>query len=162
MIYFKFMQPIDGYTGEVTDLKGELILENDKNLKGAKGKFTIPITAITMGDSGLDDAIHTMILDGEKYPEASFTFQEIKQLSGSLEGGKESEVEIKGEMELKGKTAAVETQGIIKPYMRNGESYLHINVKFGINKSDFEVKKGPDGPDEIKEQMEFYMNFLME
>lgn len=162
MVYFKFMQPIDGYTGEVRDLKGELLLENEDNLKGAKGKFTIPITAITMGDSGLDDAIHTFILDGEKHPEASFTFKEIKQLSGSLEGKDKSEVEISGEMELKGKTASVQTKGIIKPYIRDGKSYLHVNVKFGINKSDFEVKKGPDGPDEIKEQMEFYMNFLME
>jgi len=162
LLYFKFIQPLDGYTGEVTELEGELSLENPNSINKAKGDFSIPITAITMGDKGLDKAIHTSILNGEKYPEATFNFDEIKLVSGNLKGEDPSNFTTTGFMELKGKQIAIDAKGMIKPYIRDNRSYLNVNLKFGIDKSEFGVEKGPDGPDEIKEQMEFYMNFLME
>lgn len=162
LIYFKFMQPLDGYTGEVKELNGELSLLNDTSIKGAKGEFRIPIKAITMGDPGLDDAIHSFILDGEKYPEASFVFEKMEWISGDLEGGSQSEFTTNGIMEMKGKSTRVLAKGLIKPYLMNEQSLLNVNLKFSIDKSEFGVESGPDGPDEIKEEMEFYMNFLME
>lgn len=162
LLYFKFIQPLDGYTGEVTSLEGKLSLENPKSIDKAKGSFSIPITAITMGDIGLDEAIHTSILNGEKYPEATFSFDEMKLLSGNLDGGNESDFITSGFMELKGKRISIDAKGLIRPYIRNNESYLNVNLTFGIDKSNFGVEKGPDGPDDIREQMEFYMNFLME
>lgn len=161
MIYFSFMQPLDGYTGEVKELKGKMTLDNNDNLQNAVGKFSIPITAITMGDDGLDKAIHTSILDGERYPEASFIFEKIKT-AHELSFSNEKKITIQGKMNLKGKTSPITTTGTIKPYLRNGQSYLHANLSFNVNKSVFGVEKGPDGPDEIKENMVFYMNFLLQ
>ncbi|MGK0391793.1 MAG: polyisoprenoid-binding protein YceI, partial [Maribacter sp.] len=160
MIYFSFMQPLDGYTGEVKELNGELILESDDNLKNATGTFNIPITAITMGDDGLDKAIHTSILDGESYPNASFSFEKIEN-SQELSFSNEQKITIKGKMNLKGKSSPIITAGTIKPYVRDSKSYLHVNLSFNVDKSIFGVEKGPDGPDDIKENMVFYMNFLL-
>lgn len=161
MIYFSFMQPLDGYTGEVKELNGTLTLENDNNLQNATGDFNIPVTAITMGDDGLDEAIHTSILDGGTYPNASFTFEKIA-MSHELSFSNEQKISIRGSMNLKGKSSPIKTVGTIKPYVRNGNSYLHANLSFNVDKSIFGVEKGPDGPDDIKENMVFYMNFLLQ
>ncbi len=161
MVYFKFIQPLDGYTGEVRELDGVLNLNNEQNLNGASGRFSIPVTAITMGDKGLDDAIHTFILDGENHPESTFEFKEMNVVSGSIQPGQSCTFEAEGIMNLKGKDVLVKTTGKIRPMLQNGTSYLHVNLKFGVDKSLFGVEKGPDGPNEIKEKMEFYMNFLL-
>ncbi len=163
MLFFKFAAPLDAYTGEVSKLNGELILEENKfDLKNAKGQFSIPITSITMGDIGLDEAIFNSILNSEKYPNAHFNFLEIMNASTPLNTETTSEVEIKGELILKGIKHPIITKGNIRPYLKNNKSYLHVQTRFNIDKSIFNVTKGPDGPESIKEQMQFYMNFLME
>ncbi len=162
LIFFKFASPIDGYVGEIKELNGNLNLDNKFSLDKVKGNFSIPIKSVTMGDAGLDNAIHTVILDGEKHPVATFDFIETIDNSGTLKNGGKTKLKIKGEMELKGNKIPVIASGFISPLMRNGKSHLHVQVNFKIDKSEFGVKKGPDGPDGIKEKMEFYMNFLME
>ncbi len=162
MIFFKFKGPLGGYMGEVKKMEGRLNLNGEKNMNQAEGQFSIPINSITMGDKSLDEAIHTIILEGEKYPKATFQFKKIIQANGNLSQGEKSNIEVEGSMEMKGKKIPVVASGSIYPMVKNGNSFLHAKMKFEIDKSDFNVEKGPDGPEDLKEKMEFYMNFLME
>ena len=115
-----------------------------------------------MGDIGLDEAIFSSILNSEKYPNASFNFLKIETVSEPLSTGTKSEVSINGELILKGMKHPIIARGNISPYLKDNKSYLHVQANFNIDKSIFGVTKGPDGPAEFKEQMEFYLNFLME
>ena len=63
------------------------------------------------------------------------------------------------------------TKALIAEIEHDGKSipvllrhYLKLNAQllsFNVDKSIFGVEKGPDGPDDIKENMVFYMNFLL-
>ncbi len=146
---FRFMAPLDNYTGELKSMKGNAVLQPGS----ISGAFTVPVSAITMGDKDLDDAISSFILKGDEMF-LGFSWKQAG-LKDNLSSGMPVDFKIPARLKLNEKEKSVDVEGRLVP---QGEQ-LQVSASFSIDKSIFGVEKGPDGPEETKELMEFFLRF---
>ncbi len=162
-VQFSFPPPLDSYAGEATDLTGKLRLSPEKSLEGMTGKFIVKTASVTMGDKGLDQAIHDKMIKVKDYPASSFEIQEVDGDFSTLSFGQINHFQTKGLFEMMGKKTTVVTTGQVEPMLNDqGEPRLQFMINYTLNlKKDYNID-GPDGPSPAKDQMTFSLFFIMQ
>ncbi|MFQ5512637.1 MAG: YceI family protein [Candidatus Krumholzibacteriia bacterium] len=164
-LQFRFLPPLDSYSGEVTGLEAALTLgerDGGATLERASGWFEIATHSITMADTSLDDDIHNQIIHVPRYPTSRFTLREFTDASRELTFGETSRVVARGTFELKGKSIPLTAQAQIEPIIDgHGRPKLHVSATTRINlKEDFELE-GPLGPAPASDIIEIYIDIIM-
>jgi len=160
LIQFRFAEPLERYAGEVQKMSGKMTL--DKNGKITAGDFTVPVKSLTMGIESFDAKIFKSYLKASRFPNASFTFQDIGAHK-SLAFGQISQVTINGLFKLKNKKKVIPVRAQITPIADvNGDARLSVSASFQLNITDDFGIEGPDGPSPNRKLMEFNMNFILQ
>lgn len=161
ILQFNFGSPLDYYSGEAKELKMKLNFKNSGTLLGAKGHIIVNPRSITMGDKGLDSHILSAYLKAKNYPNSSFKF-EIVEAPSQWNVGSPQKFLMKGVFEMIGRPIPMEVEGILEltandkgnPILRFGSNFkLPLKKAFGIS--------GPEGPSPAKDELNFYLNFLL-
>ena len=160
LIQFRFAEPLERYAGEVQKMSGKMTI--DENGKITAGDFTVPVKSLTMGIESFDAKIFKSYLKASRFPNASFTFQDIEKHE-VLAFGQTTQVTIKGLFKLKNKKKIIPVRAQITPIVdAEGNARLSVNASFQLNITDDFGIEGPDGPNPNRKLMEFNMNFLLQ
>ncbi len=160
LIQFRFAEPLERYAGEVQKMSGKMTI--DTNRKITAGDFTVPVKSLTMGIESFDTKIFKSYLKAGRFPNASFTFQDIGTHE-ALVFGQTTQVTIKGLFKLKNKKKIIPVRAQITPIAdAEGNAKLSVNASFQLNITDDFGIEGPDGPSPNRKLMEFTMNFLLQ
>lgn len=159
-VLFRFPPPLERYSGEVKEIRGELVLGADGSLAGARGWAEVETSTVTMGDSILDAAIRGKMLRVASFPTSRF---EIERVNGPpLAFGRTSPVVVAGDFRMLGITLPVEVRGQVEPIIgADGLPRLKINATYRIPLWDIFRIEGPEGPDEARNTLVFHLDFLM-
>jgi len=152
IIQFNFKAPLDRYIGEVKALSGQFEVDNARRI--VSGKFIAQAQSLTMGVPDFDQKIHKKYIKAFKYPEASFEFDTTTKPVITL-GETQS---IPGTFTLMSKSIPITVQTTFDAI---NDNQLQVNCKFEVNIMDPFKVKGPDGPAEASEVVEFNMNFIV-
>lgn len=161
LVQFAFGAPVDHYAGEARSVRMQLELGKKRALLGATGHVVVETSTITMGDDGLDDHIFEDYLAVLDYPNATYEF-EITKAPATWDIGTSQEIELTGTFSMIGKPVALSASGRVdvvagpdgKPRLKmHGNFVLPLMQLYGI--------KGPDGPSPAKDELQFYLNFLL-
>lgn len=160
---FSFMSPLDGYAGEIEQLNGKLSLNDQKGLYGATGAFTVAIQHITMGEVAFDHEVRHKMLKMDQFPEATFTFKKVSNVSNQLSLYREEECTVQGTFNMKGTHIPITVPATIELRLdKEGQYLLHTVAVFSLNLFDDFKVKGPDGPSPARDVLEFVLKFDME
>ena len=160
LIQFRFAEPLERYAGEVQKMSGKMTI--DTNGKITAGDFIVPVKSLTMGIESFDAKIFKSYLKAGRFPNASFTFQDIGSHE-ALAFGQTTQVTINGLFKLKNKKKIIPVRAQITPIAdANGNARLSVNASFQLNITDDFGIEGPDGPSPNRKLMEFTMNFLLQ
>ena len=81
-VQFTWPPPVDAYSGEATELNGNVRLGGDATngwrYADLTGRFIVDPKSVTMGEPDLDAYIHSGVLEVGAYPEASFSIQRVE------------------------------------------------------------------------------------
>jgi len=162
IVQFSFGAPIDHYSGEVKKIKIDLKLNKQTTFLGAKGKATIDINSLTMGDEGLDEYVLIDVLKKSVFPKASYTF-EIIDAPKIWQANEVQQIKTKGMFQMLGKSFEMETIGSLESHFNNkGELYLQLNTSFKLPIMNWFGIEGPDGPSPSKDELDFQVNLLLQ
>lgn len=160
---FSFLSPLDGYAGEIKRLDGNLSLNEQKGLYGAKGAFRVAIKDITMGEKSFDDEVRNKMLAMEQFPESYFKFDRISGGSSQLELYREEEIIVEGKFTLKGHEIPITVPATMELRLdEEGRYLLHTVAVFSLDLFENFKVKGPDGPSPAKDVLEFVLKFDLE
>jgi len=162
MLQFHFKAPVDNYTGEIKELKGQFNLQDDLLLAGMQGKFETTMNTLTMGDESLDASVFEETKTKE-FPIASFNITKaLPTNKQSLKFNQTNTLNIEGEFSFMGKNIPVLVNAQLEPFINEANQVrLLANASFKINvKNDFNLET-PDGPRPNNEIVEIYLNFVL-
>ncbi len=160
LIQFRFSEPLERYAGEVQKMSGKMTI-NERG-KITAGDFIVPVKSLTMGIESFDAKIFKSYLKAGRFPNASFSFQDIGTHE-ALAFGQTTQVTINGLFKLKNKKKIIPVRAQITPIAdANSNAKLSVNASFQLNITDDFGIEGPDGPSPNRKLMEFNMNFLLE
>ncbi|MEM7167606.1 MAG: YceI family protein [Planctomycetota bacterium] len=144
-VVFRFASPLEFYSGQATETKGELSLPSTTS-DGA-GHFVVQTRSVSMGYPDIDEAIRgSSMLAVADHPEASFRLSGLT-LAGELGFGAVTPVAMEGTFEMKGTTVPLSVRAQLEPIvgadgapnlLLSGQFQLRLKERFGI--------EGPDGP----------------
>ena len=159
-LFFRFMEPLDRYAGEVPDFAGEL--QTDEEGKLQSGSFTASLKSLTMGMAELDDKVKKKYIYTRKFPEASFRFDLPESAQANLLAGRLNRVAVPGIFTFMKQEKPMTVQAELTPQLLDsGEQQLLVHVQFDLNITDDYGIAGPDGPDPARKTMVFDLNFIM-
>ncbi len=159
-LFFRFMEPLDRYAGEVPDFAGELT--TDANGKLRNGTFTARLKSLTMGMTELDDKVKKKYIYTRKFPEASFYFDLPESAESDLRAGRLNRLAVPGVFTFMQQEKPMTVQAELTPQLLDsGEQQLLVHVQFDLNITDDYGIAGPDGPDPARKTMVFDLNFIM-
>jgi len=163
ILIFSFLPPLDSYAGEAQTLSGTLDLGEANTLAGAKGSFEVQISDITMGLDDLDYEIQNKMLKMGMFPNSTFTFEEIEAKNDApLKVGTASEFIAKGIFTMLGIETPLDVPAQIEPLINTeGEARLQVSATFQLPLYSVFKVAGPDGPSPAKDNLQFYMKFLL-
>jgi len=163
ILIFSFLPPLDNYSGEAKSLSGTFNLGEKGTLTGAKGRFEVNISDITMGLDDLDYEVQNKMLKMGIFPNSTFTFEEIESKDdASLQVGKASEFMAKGVFTMLGIETPLNVPAQIEPVIQaDGEVRLQVSTTFQLPLYSIFKVAGPDGPSPAKDNLQFYMKFLL-
>ncbi|MGD1844742.1 MAG: YceI family protein [Salibacteraceae bacterium] len=162
IIQFNFGAPVDHYAGEVRQLNMHLALAKGQQLQGATGFVVVNANSVTMGDAVLDDHIFNDYLHTANFPKASYEFK-ITKAPAKWAIEEPQNIELEGTFTMVGKSIPLTAKGRIAaiadpdgtPRLQvNGQFLLPLKEGFGIS--------GPDGPSPAKDELQFYINLILE
>jgi polyisoprenoid-binding protein YceI len=158
-LFFRFLEPLDRYAGEVPEFTGTLDLAPNRSLQ--KGRFTANLSSLTMGMDELDDKVKRKYIYTKRFPEASFTF-DLPDPDQPLLAGQTNRVPVEGLFTFMDKELPLRVQAELTPQLgEQGEQQLLVHVQFELNVTDDFGVQGPDGPDPARKTMVFDLNFFM-
>ncbi len=163
ILIFSFLPPLDSYAGEAKNLSGTLDLGEGNTLADAKGGFEVQISDITMGLDDLDYEVQNKMLKMGMFPNSTFTFEEIEAKDDApLQFGKVSEFTAKGIFTMLGIETPLDVPAQIEPLINtDGETRLQVSATFQLPLYSIFKVAGPDGPSPAKDNLQFYMKFLL-
>lgn len=158
-LFFRFMEPLDRYAGEVPEFRGSLVLASNGSLQ--KGSFIADLRSLTMGMAELDDKVKRKYIYTKRFPEASFAF-DLQKTGQSLLPGQTNRVPVEGVFTFMDRELPLLVQAELTPQLdEQGEQQLLVHVRFDLNVTDNFGVQGPDGPDPARKTMVFDLNFYM-
>jgi len=114
-----------------------------------------------MGDAALDDHVFHSYLKTEEHPVSSYRFT-IIDAPDKLIPGEVQRIELEGDFEMNGKKVKLPAVGTVEFIANeNGEPRLHVTGQFNLALRELYGIKGPDGPKEASDNLQFKLNFLM-
>ena len=159
VIQFRFAPPLNRYVGEVKSMRGTLKMSDLKTIKEAY--FEATMNSLTMGDEDFDHKVLTQYIKVQHYPDAKFSFKNVV-LPKNLKVGEVIELPIKGNFIFMKKEKELTVNAKFTPiHDDNGKPQLEISVQFGLNITDGYGIQGPDGPEEARKNLAFFMNFRL-
>lgn len=159
-LFFRFIEPLDRYAGEVPDFNGELTLDEQGRLRS--GVFTAKLKSLTMGMAELDDKVKKKYIYTRRFPEASFRFDLSDEQAIALQAGRLNRVPVDGTFTFMKQEKVMKVQAELQPEMLpTGEQQMMVHVQFDLNVTDDYGIAGPDGPDPARKTMVFDLNFIM-
>lgn len=159
VLQFRFTPPLNRYVGEVKTMKGSLKMSDLKTIKEAY--FEATMNSLTMGDADFDHKVLEKYIKVQKYPDAKFSFQNVV-LPRNLKIGEVVELPIKGNFTFMKKESALTVNAKFTPVLDdNGKPQMEISVQFGLNITDGYGIQGPDGPEDARKNLSFFMNFKL-
>jgi len=160
IIIFSFLSPVDSYAGEVKALSGDLELSERLTMKGAKGKFKVKVSDVTMGAEDFDDEVQNKMLKMGLFPDAHFEFLEIEGGEEPLTVGKTVKSKVKGEFTMVGISIPIFVESEIEAIVENNQAIkLVVTCDFELPLYDKFKIEGPDGPSPAKDVLQFFMKF---
>jgi hypothetical protein len=163
VVGFAFPAPIDYYAGELSDLQGNLSLGDGFDMASALGVFSVRMESLTMGDVALDHSVQGM-LKMVDHPVSHFIFQKMKTIENAkLAFGYVTQFVVLGEFEFMGVKAPAEVTAQVEPVLDEaGAPRLQVFASFTIRLQERYGVKGPDGPADAKDTVNFTLNFLLQ
>lgn len=159
-LFFRFMEPLERYAGEVPEFSGQLLLGEQGELQG--GEFTAGLRSLTMGMQELDDKVKRKYLYTKRFPDAAFHFS-LPEDSPALLPGQTNRLPVLGTFKLMKQTQQKLVQAEITPRaLADGGQELLVHVHFDLNITDDYGIQGPDGPDPANKTVVFDLNFIMQ
>lgn len=159
MLQFNFPAPLDRYAGEVREMTGRL--DYDIAAQTISGEFIARVGTLTMGMAELDAKVLKSYLRAKKYPRAAFAFREVR-LPAGYDGQQPLELEISGRFTLIGREEPIVVRTRLQPTTRaDGAPALDVEAEFHLDIADPFGLTGPDGPAEIKNQLQFQLRFRL-
>jgi len=161
-LIFRFPAPLERYTGEVEEIRGELHLPEDLTLATSHGFIEATTSSVTMGETSLDKALRGKMLLVDRFPDARFELTGFVDGSPALAFGRSSQFLTHGEFKMVGAAMEIEVRGEIEPVIgEDGAPRLRVTASFRLPlESPFGIK-GPDGPAPANDTLIFYLDFLM-
>jgi hypothetical protein len=159
VLQFRFVPPLNRYVGEVKKMKGALKMSDNQTI--TSGYFEATMNSLTMGDEDFDHKVLTKYIKAQDYPDARFSFKNIV-LPKKLKIGEVLEMPIKGQFTFMKKGKELTVNAKFTPVLDdNGKPQMDISVQFGLNITDGYGIQGPDGPEDARKNMAFFMNFKL-
>jgi polyisoprenoid-binding protein YceI len=159
VLQFRFQPPLNRYVGEVKTMKGSLKMSDAKTIKEAY--FEATMNSLTMGDEDFDHKVLEKYIKVQRYPDAKFSFKNVV-LPKNLKVGEVVELPIKGNFIFMKKEKELTVNAKFTPVLDdNGKPQMEISVQFSLNITDGYGIQGPDGPEEARKNMAFFMNFKL-
>ncbi|MEO0776328.1 MAG: YceI family protein [Bacteroidota bacterium] len=159
-VQFRFPEPLDRYSGEVSELSGTLALSADLALQA--GRFEVATSSMTMGSADLDAKVLKYYLKSDKFPRTSFSFDKLEGQS-SLAWGQTTATTVEGDFKLLNIVRPVRVVAQLTPLLDDdGRALLQVEASFTLNITDDFKIKGPDGPDPARKTLLFNLNFLLQ
>ena len=161
-LQFRFLPPMDTYSGEVGVIRGTLRLAEDRSLRSATGWVEALSSSVTMGDKGLDKMIVSKVLGADRFPGARFTTERIDAPERPLAFGHPTDVEVQGSFEMIGIEVPMDVRARIEPVLGDdGRPRLHVTAAARIRlKEPFGIE-GPIGSWPASDTLVFYLDFMM-
>lgn len=159
LISFNFLEPVDNYAGELKKLNGSFGIHKDT----VNAFFNAPLLDLTMGDDFLDGEVHNSKLEINIFPEVKVWIKNAI-IPEPIEWGVRTSFHWEIELELKNIKTKLPIKGFIEPILsEEGEVNLLLEVDFKLYDlyKTYHIK-GPDGPEESSNTMQFYVNLLLE
>ncbi len=148
-VQFGFGAPLEMYSGQATELTGQLTLGEGLSLADASGKFVVPIKAVTMGEPALDLEIFGW-LAGKKHPDSDFTFDRIETSESKLVFGQVIPGVLVGQFTMKGMTIDLSVPVSIEAILgSDGQPRVTIDGRWTIDITNPFGVAGPDGPEDV-------------
>lgn len=161
-LQFSFAPPLDGYAGEVTDLKGGVTIGDNGALAGAKGRFVVSVKSLTMGEEDLDEAIHSTMLMTADHPEAGFALDKIESRFERIAFGRVTPATLVGRFTLMGKTIDLAVAASVEPIVgEDGRPNLVIDGTWKLNQKAGWGLDGPPGHDTASNTMLFRCHLVL-
>lgn len=159
-LQFRFFSPLDRYVGEIKNLNGNMKMLDNQHI--SLGNFETEMLSLTMGNADFDHKIHEKYIKAQKYPKASFHFENIV-LPKPFKINEVINIPITGKMDFMGKIIPLTVNTVFTPEINENQSFvLKVSCRFSLNITENYGIKGPDGPKNASENMEFLMNFLLQ
>lgn len=159
VLQFRFLPPLNRYVGEIKSMKGSLKMSDAKTIKSAY--FEANMTSLTMGDEDFDHKVLEKYIRAQDFPDARFSFKNVI-LPKNLALGEVVELPIKGQFIFMKKEKELTVNAKFTPILDdNGKPQMDISVQFALNITDGYGIQGPDGPEEARKNMTFFMNFKL-
>ncbi len=157
VVSFRFPEPIRGYAGEAKTLTGTLTLGENLAFQGTAGRFDVPVTSVTMGESDLDDYIHSSIVGVKDHPTASFELTALQSDAAGPELGRSLPASLVGTFTLKGQSIPLTVPVTVDAYVGDdGQARLSITGAWSLNlKNPFKITDAPPGPDPASHTLRF-------
>lgn len=162
LIQFRFPPPLDQYSGEFTQVTGNLTFPEDLSFSGMTGAVYAHSHSITMGEPDLDKTlISSLFLNQATFPTSSFLLESTQSSDTSLAFGRLSLLNITGSFHLKGKSVSlslpVEIEAVLDD---NEEPVILIRGSFSIDLREFGIE-GATGPEPQKYTLLIDLNLAM-
>ncbi len=152
-LFFSFPAPLDRYAGEVREMEVEFTFSNAG--RTVAGRVALPVASIATSSGSLDTYVLGDILKSKKYPTASLVFG-ATPVKGDWRTGQTLAMTIPATLMMRGKAHPV----VIKAAFTPGASgTLAAAADFSIHFSKFFGMDAPDGPEAIRNQLDFTARF---
>lgn len=151
LIEFHFAPPQDIYVGEVHRASGVLRFGKGLTFERARGKFSIYIHAIEMGEDDLTLNVQNAIdmLDRRRFPKIYYDIRSVSSNAENLSFGVATPIVLHGLFKLKGVTFPLDVNAVVLPTVdEGGEPIMMLTGSFTLRnlKSRFDIT-GPGDPD---------------
>ncbi len=159
VLQFRFFLPLDRYVGEIKKISGSMKMLDNQHI--SSGYFESEMLSLTMGNADFDHKIHEKYIKVPKYPKASFYFEKIS-LPKPFTINETLNVPITGKMDFMGKVIPLTVNAVFTPEINENQAFvLKVSCRFSLNITENYGIKGPDGPKNASENMDFLMNFVL-
>ena len=159
ILTFNFPAPLDRYAGEIKKLEAELLFSKDYH--SISGSVVAEVKSMTMGMKDLDKKVLKSYLQASKYPEATFEFRNVA-LRRRWKGGRPLRLPIQGTFTMLDKSQPLVAETIIEPLrLEDGAEALGVTASFQIDISEPFGLKGPDGPESLRNTLQFQFSCII-
>ncbi len=166
-VQFAFPAPLDGYSGEATDITGEVVLGDGLKLADSTGTFTADPASVTMGESDLDAYIHSGLLEVGKFDSSSFTFDRVDVdeafADQPMSFGTIVPAVLHGEFTMKDVTLPLSVPMSVEAYVGDdGRPRLSFTGSWSLDLMEHYGIEGPPGDDAIRHTLRYACRIVLE